>query len=94
MMVMNKKIISLILFVFLLQSGCEDEVTPPPTITTIEYGSLSGIVIDSETAEPISGALVEAVLSQVTDSTDSIGAFFLDSLLLGNESITVISDFF
>lgn len=91
---MNKKIISLILFVFVFLSGCEDEVTPPSTITTIEYGSLSGIVIDSETAEPISGALVEAILSQVTDSTDSSGAFFLDSLLLGDESITVISDFF
>jgi len=94
MMVMNTKFISLILFVFLLLFGCEDEVTPPTTIITIEYGSLSGIVIDSETAEPISGALVEAVLSQVTDSTDSSGAFFLDSLLLGDESITVISEFF
>lgn len=88
---MNKKIISLILFLFLLLSGCEDEVTPP---TKLEYGSLSGTVNDAETGEPIPGALVEALLSQVTDSTDNIGTFFLDSLLTGDENIKIISEFF
>jgi len=91
---MNKKIISLVLFAFVLLSACEDEVTPPTTTTIIEYGSVSGIVVDSQTDEPIAGARVEALLNQIADTTDSLGEYFLDSLHLGDESITVISEFF
>jgi len=85
----NKKIISLILFAFVLQSACEDEVTPP---TIQRFGSLSGTVKDFETGEPIRGASVEAIVNQVTDTTDSSGAFFLDSLSTGIDSILVISE--
>ena len=92
LILINKKIISLVLFAFVLQSACEAEVTPPPTIQ--KYGSLSGTVKDAETSEPIAGALVEAVVSQVTDTADSMGAFFLDSLLVGDESITVLAGFY
>ena len=88
---MNKKIISLILFAFVLQSACEDEVTPP---TIQRFGSLSGTVKDFETGEPIAGALVAAIINQVNDTTDSMGAFFLDSLLVGDENINIFSEYF
>ncbi|MCH7819562.1 MAG: carboxypeptidase regulatory-like domain-containing protein [Candidatus Marinimicrobia bacterium] len=87
----NKKIISLVLFAFVLQSACEEDVTLP---TAQKYGSLSGTVKDAETSEPIAGALVEAVVSQVTDTADSMGAFFLDSLLVGDESINILAGFY
>ena len=85
---MNKRIISLILFVFVLHSACEDEVTPP----TLKYGSLSGTVIDAEKGSGYEGAVVISLLNLVTDTTDSAGEFFLDSLLTGSDSILVMSE--
>lgn len=86
----NKKILSLILFVFVLQSACEDEVIPPPTIQ--KFGSLSGIVIDSVNGSGYEGAVVISLVNQVTDTTDEAGAFFLDSLMTGTDSILVSSE--
>ena len=57
---MRKQFILLLISSAALIGACEDDVTPP---TTQEYGSLSGIVEDRETGEPIAGALVEAVVS-------------------------------
>ena len=88
---MNKKIISLILFAFVLQSACEDEPTLPKEPS---YGSIGGIVKDQITDKPLVGVRVEALLNQVADTTNSLGKYFLDSLLLGGERITVISEFF
>lgn len=71
---MNKKIISFVLLAVALQSACEDEITPP---TVQKYGSLSGTVIDSVKGTGYEGAIVSSLANQITDTTDSSGAFFL-----------------
>ena len=88
---MNKKIISLILFAFVLQSACEDEPTLPKEPS---YGSIGGIVKDQITDKPLVGVRVEALLNQVVDTTDSLGEFFLDSLIVGEENINISAQFF
>jgi len=86
---MNKKIISLILFAFVLQSACDDEISPP---TVQKFGSLSGIVIDSVKGSGYEGAVVSSLVNQISDTTDAAGEFFLDSLLTGVDSILVMSE--
>ena len=89
----NKKIISLILFALVLQFACEDEGSPPVTPPIVlKFGSLSGIVIDSVNGSGYEGAVVISLVNQVTDTTDEAGAFFLDSLMAGTDSILVISE--
>ena len=85
----NKKIISLFLFAFVLLFACEKEPTPPEPDT---YGSLSGVVIDVENESPYYGAVVASIVNQKTDTTDSSGQFILDSLLTGIDSILVVSE--
>ena len=87
---MNIKIISQILFALVLQTACEDEGAPPPIIQ--KFGSLSGTVIDSTKGLGYEGAVVISLVNQVTDTTDEAGAFFLDSLMTGTDSILVLSE--
>ncbi len=67
--------------------ACEQLFVSPDD--KVEYGSLSGLVLDQETELPIAGAVVTALINAVTDTTDTLGVFLLDSLALGTDMIMV-----
>ncbi len=68
-------------------TACEQPFTPPDNHP--EFGSLSGLVLDQETELPVADAAITALKNAVADTTDSLGAFLLDSLALGTDTIMV-----
>jgi len=66
-------------------TACEQPSTPPDNQP--EFGSLSGLVLDQETELPIADAMVTALKNAVADTTDNLGAFLLDNLALGTDTI-------
>ncbi|GAC1652683.1 MAG: hypothetical protein NVS9B12_02250 [Vulcanimicrobiaceae bacterium] len=59
----------------------------PNHIGVQDYGSVTGRVIDAKTNQPINSALV-AVGTTVTATTDAHGAFTLDNVPVGTETVT------
>ncbi|MEE9465628.1 MAG: carboxypeptidase-like regulatory domain-containing protein [Candidatus Neomarinimicrobiota bacterium] len=76
-----------VLLSILGMTTCERPSTPPGNQS--ELGSLTGMVLDQETELPIAGAAVTALKNAVAGITDSLGAFLLDNLALGTDTIMV-----
>ena len=62
----------------------------PGHIGVQDYGSVTGRVIDAKTNRPVNAALV-AIGTTVTATTDAQGAFTLDKVPAGTETITASS---
>ena len=58
------------------------------------FGSISGLVLDQETEQPIIGAVVSAIENAVYDTTDSLGLYLLDSLSTGLDTIVVKTEIY
>ncbi len=72
--------------VALLLTTCQE----PTSKSTV--GSLTGVVRDQNSGWPIAEAEVQALAHLVTDTTDSLGAFSLDSLGLGIDTVVVTKE--
>ncbi|MGQ7870591.1 carboxypeptidase-like regulatory domain-containing protein [Sunxiuqinia sp. sy24] len=75
--------ISIFLLFFLLLAGCEDE-----KVGIDYYGSLSGIIVDGETYEPLAGVLVATNPASSSLITNSSGEFSFSKILSGEVSVT------
>ncbi|GAC1355319.1 MAG: hypothetical protein NVSMB31_15730 [Vulcanimicrobiaceae bacterium] len=65
--------------------GCGGD---PNHIGVQEYGSVTGRVIDAKTNQPVNTALV-AIGTTVTATTDTQGAFTLNTVPAGTQTVTV-----
>jgi DNA-binding beta-propeller fold protein YncE len=79
-----------ILLALLALASCEQPNEPAAD----KLGSISGLVLDQATEAPIVGAEVRALINEVADTTDSLGAFLLDSLALGDETLIVTTPWY
>lgn len=72
------------LFVIAALAGCNDSALPPGGT----YQSVSGVVVDAATSQPIAGATVtvDTVLTAVTDSK---GKFTFDKIPVGEVDYVV-----
>ncbi|WP_159520873.1 carboxypeptidase-like regulatory domain-containing protein [Sunxiuqinia indica] len=71
-----------ILFLFLLW-GCEEE-----KVDVINYGSLSGVVLDGTTYQPIDGVLIATNPASSSVITSGAGEFTFSKVLSGDVSVT------
>ena len=74
---------ALCLLAALLCSACEETLVEPEF-----FGSLAGQVVDAETGAPIAGASVSTSPPSSAIITSADGAFRIESLMVGNYSIT------
>ena len=58
-------------------------------IDTIQYGSISGVIIDAETREPLPGVMVTVVGTTRGTYANVYGCYRVDNLPPGNYSITI-----
>ena len=88
---LSRSPIYLFLFIVIVMFGCgqaEDEV-PESTLT----GTISGTVIDADTKNPISGAIVK--VSDLAVTTEADGTFSLQGIPYGTDrSLTIQSTYF
>jgi len=64
----------------------ENKPPPPPVPTT---GTITGTVVDAATNQPLSGATITAVNSQISATTTNTGAFTLSNIPAGSQPISV-----
>ncbi len=55
-----------------------------------EYGAIGGVVTDAWTTDPIEGAIV--TVDGIKDTTDAVGRYLIDSLLVGYYEVSVTAD--
>jgi hypothetical protein len=72
------------LMLFALGDGCS---ATPNVVGVQDYGLVTGRVLDAMTNKPISGALV-SVGSLYTGSADAKGAFYLNTVPIGDQTVT------
>ena len=72
----------ILLFLFLLW-GCEEE-----KVDVINYGSLSGVVLDGTTYQPIEGVLIATNPASSSVITSGTGEFTFSKVLSGDVSVT------
>lgn len=72
-----------VLFLLLLFIGCEDE-----KVDILHYGSLSGIIVDGETYQPLAGVLVATNPASSSIITSETGEFSFDKIISGEVSVT------
>jgi Carboxypeptidase regulatory-like domain len=72
------------LLLFALGDGCS---ATPGVVGVQDYGLVTGRVLDAMTNKPISGALV-SVGSLYTGSADAKGAFYLNTVPIGDQTVT------
>ncbi|MBA7620295.1 MAG: hypothetical protein GH143_06295 [Calditrichaeota bacterium] len=61
---------------------------------TSAFGKITGYVLDKFSETPITGAVVQLMLQQASDTTDSQGAFVLDNLEPEPETLIVKKKFY
>lgn len=76
---------SVLLALFLLLR--KDKPAPPPPQIPVECGSISGVVTDGATLEPIIGANVQLVGYRRGAICDTAGRFRIDSVTVGHHNI-------
>lgn len=86
--------LSLIVSLALLWGLTACDLLFPPSEDKPRFGSVSGLVLSHETELPISGAIVEALENQVADTTNSLGAFLLDSLAIGVDTLIAAAAYY
>ena len=80
----NKKIGGFLLVFFLIfTTACEEE-----TFDIERFGSISGIVVDGDTYEPLQGVLITTTPSSNAVLTDEGGTFQLEKIKEGDVVIT------
>ncbi len=72
-----------VLFLLLLFIGCEDE-----KVDILHYGSLSGIIVDGETYQPLAGVLVATNPASSSIITSETGEFSFNKIISGEVSVT------
>ena len=72
-----------VLFLLSLLIGCEDE-----KVDILHYGSLSGIIVDGETYQPLAGVLVATNPASSSIITSETGEFSFDKIISGEVSVT------
>tara|TARA_R110002050_G_scaffold1628_1_gene11034 strand:+ start:100 stop:750 length:651 start_codon:yes stop_codon:yes gene_type:complete len=72
-----------VIFLLLLLIGCEDE-----KVDILHYGSLSGIIVDGETYQPMAGVLVATNPASSSIITSETGEFLFDKIISGEVSVT------
>lgn len=75
--------ISIFLLLLLLFAACEDE-----KVDVTYYGSLSGVIVDGETYEPLEGVLVATNPASSSVLTSNSGEFSFNKVLSGEVSVT------
>jgi len=78
-------LVSVTISFFILHLKCDKESPIKPSGT----GTVYGIVIDAQTGFPVTDAVVLASKNQVSDTTDSLGAFALMELSTGQETLII-----
>ena len=76
-------ITGLILIFILLIIGCEDE-----KVDVVNYGSLTGVIVDGETYEPLDGVLIATNPASSSIITAISGEFSFGKILSGEVSVT------
>ena len=79
----NINIIGLLVLLLLISSSCEED-----KIDFDRYGSLTGLVIDGETLEPLEGVLIATNPASSSVVTLSSGEFSFEKVLAGEVSVT------
>lgn len=79
----NSNIFCLLSLLFLLAAGCEDE-----KVGIDRYGSLSGVIVDGETYQPLEGVLVSTNPASSSVLTNSSGEFSFAKILSGDVTVT------
>lgn len=82
------KIFAILFFLILIGSCSEDTVNAPVT------GSISGVVIDKETGDPLENVKITTNPSSSTVFSDSIGNFLLSSILVDDYSVQADLDLY
>ncbi len=83
----RSRFLPLIAGLVIVLSGCNSDALPPAG----QYATLSGVVTDSVTHAPISGATV-TVDAVLTTTTDANGAFSFAKVPIGALDFTVQAD--
>ncbi|NUM52031.1 MAG: carboxypeptidase regulatory-like domain-containing protein [Candidatus Hydrogenedentes bacterium] len=73
----------------LLLSGCPTDTNTPPPVQQIVKGTIKGVVIDSDTGDPINGASVVTAPETSQESTGSKGKFRFEELPIGVYQVMV-----
>ncbi len=64
----------------------ENKPTPPPSPTT---GTVTGVVVEASTNQPLGGVSISAVGGQLSATTDNTGSFTLANMPAGSQQITL-----
>ena len=76
-------ITGVILLLILLIIGCEEE-----KVDVVNYGSLTGVIVDGETYEPLDGVLIATNPASSSIITAISGEFSFSKILSGEVSVT------
>ena len=76
-------LIGLLAMVILLIAGCEDE-----KLDVDRYGSLSGIIVDGDTYQPLAGVLVSTSPASSSIITSASGEFSFSKILTGEVTVS------
>ncbi len=57
-------------------------------------GQIKGVVKDDALNNPIEGAVIYLSINQVSDTTDSLGQFLLDSLYIGTDTLVINASYY
>jgi len=79
----KSNILWLLSFLLLFATGCEDE-----KVGVDRYGSLSGVIVDGETYQPLEGVLVSTNPASSSVLTNSSGEFSFTKILSGDVTVT------
>lgn len=82
-----------IILPILLIFSCEKKSTPP-YIPETGTGTLTGIVLNENYQFPVAGAHINAVNSQIADTTDDQGNFQLEDLNFGKQILTIAAPYY
>lgn len=77
--------------VILTTMACQDE---PLNLDEAEFGIVTGSVLDESLGIAVEGAIVKALKSGVIDTTENNGAFRLDSLSVGLDTLAVTAKYY
>ena len=83
----NINIISLFVFFILFFSACEEN-----KVDFDRYGSLSGVIVDGKSFEPLQGVLISTSPASSSVITSSDGQFSFSKVLVGEVTVTARKD--
>lgn len=85
---LNKQVISILLFTMLIAIGCAS----PNSLTSDELTNVSGVLVADQTYDRVEGAEIHFEEEDKTVKTDSNGVFMLYEMGVGNHTVTISAD--